>query len=388
MGLTSGTLVVVLLGLAVLAPVAAVVMWSRIRGPRPVRMIVRLAMVVSCQVAAVAVVAAAVNDYGYFYGSWTDLGRGVTTLVTGAPGAKIAVTTAGPGGNPTFAGGQAGDLTIGAGSTFSTPAQWPVRGRLETVRFSGAISNLTSSAYVYLPPQYFQAKYAHVRFPAAEVFSGYPGTGRTLISRLKYQDVLLHDIQHHRAHPMVLVMLRPAVTFPRDTECTDVPAGPQALTFFAQDVPLLTGRTYRVQPTGWGTIGDSTGGYCAAKVTMLYPSIFHAAASLSGYYNALGDSTTGDLWGGSPVVRHLNDLEWRLGHMPAPPVSILATSSRDERGPEGISDTRRFLKLAHAPMQVSSIIEAHGGHNFQTWGPELPRAVSWLSRHLPLPDPA
>ena len=122
---------------------------------------------------------------------------------------------------------------------------------------------------------------------------------------------------------MVLVMMRPSVTFPRDTECTDVPAGPQALTFFAQDVPMAISKAYRVQPNGWGTIGDSTGGYCSTKITMLYPAIFHAAVSLSGYYYTLwtprpetcgagrrssGTSTTSS--GACVICRHPRSPSW------------------------------------------------------------------------------
>ena len=55
---------------------------------------------------------------------------------------------------------------------------------------------------------------------------------------------------------MVLVMMSPSVAPPRDTECTDVPAGPQALTFLAADVPEAMAASYRVQPRGWGAIGS------------------------------------------------------------------------------------------------------------------------------------
>ena len=138
------------------------------------------------------------------------------------------------------------------------------------------------------------------------------------------------------ARPTVLVMLRPRSSFPRDTECTDVPSGPQALAFFAQDVPLAIAGHYRVQDRGWGAIGDSTGGYCAAKLAMLHSDVFTAAVTLSGYFHTLRDSTTGDLWGGSRVLWNLNDLEWRLRHLPPPPVSLLVTTAKDEAAPAGM----------------------------------------------------
>ncbi|MBC7593126.1 MAG: hypothetical protein H7288_04180 [Kineosporiaceae bacterium] len=130
-------------------------------------------------------------------------------------------------------------------------------------------------------------------------------------------------------------------------------------------------------------MGDSTGGYCSAKLAMLQPATFPAAVALSGYYNTLKNNTTGDLRGGSLVLRKLNDLLWRLKHMPAPAVSLLVTTSRDENGPEGHSNTAAFLRLVKPPLFVDSIIQRHGGHNFATWSGQMPTALSWLSKKLP-----
>ena len=219
---------------------------------------------------------------------------------------------------------------------------------------TGVRSQLASHAFIYLPPQYFQAAYRRRAFPAAEVFTGFPGTDLNLLKGLDFPARQLTEVQAHRGRPTVLVMLRPSVSFPRDTECTDVPSGPQALAFFAQDVPLAVAGHYRVQTRGWGAIGDSTGGYCAAKLAMLHSDVFTAAVSLSGYFHTLRDSTTGDLWGGSRVLKNLNNLEWRLRHLPPPPVSLLVTTAKDEAGSSGYADSRRFLLLAHTAGRTSA----------------------------------
>jgi enterochelin esterase-like enzyme len=340
--------------------------------------------VAAAQVAAVLLVAAAANDYGYFYGSWRDLWGGLAQSVTGSSGSSAVIHgVAASGRGPLAVGG----VTVTSHGHVSQSAR-ASRGLLETVVIRGAISGLSEQAHIYLPPQYFQQRYAHLRFPALEVLTGYPGSNKQLIGRLHYERLLLRDLHRHTAGPMVLVMMRSAVVYPRDTECTDVPGGPQVQTFFAQDVPQQIAGSYRVIPNGWGTVGDSTGGYCAAKIAMMNPYTFHAAASLSGYFTTLHDNTTGNLWGGSAVVRNQNNLDWRLRHMPAPPVSMLLTISRDEGGPLGIQNSRRFMALARPPMRISSIIEAHGGHNFTTWLPEIPKALGWLSSRLPPPGKA
>ena len=162
-----------------------------------------------------------------------------------------------------------------------------------------AAPGLSEHAFVWLPPQYYQPAWAHRVFPAAEVLTGYPGNDLSLVNRMNYPQVVQQQVAAGHARPMVLVMLRPTVVPPRDTECTDVPAGPQVETFLAQDVPVAIRDALRVRPVGWGAIGDSTGGYCAAKIAMMHSDVFSAAVALSGYYHTLQDSTTGDLWGGS-----------------------------------------------------------------------------------------
>ena len=369
----------VTLGLATaLATVLVVVLWSRVRGPAPARLGQRLGLVLVGQVTAVLMVAAALNNYGFFYGSWSDL---FGTSTQGSVVVHTAATrTARHHGALTLEATR--DTSLAGLDSWSTPAQWSTRGRVESFTLSGAHSGLSEPAAVYLPPQYFQKAYARTVFPAVEVFTGYPGTTRALVLRMKYPDVLLSQIDAHRARPMVLVMLRPTVVPPRDTECTDVPAGPQTLTYFGEDVPRAVSQVLRVAPVGWGAMGDSTGGYCAAKLVLTHSSVFTTAAALSGYYHTLMDGTTGNLWGGSPVLRDLNDPEWLVRHQPAPPVSLLATIGSGEVGGNGVRDTRRFAALVHAPMSMTTVVVPGGGHNFATWSSVMPRALDFLSVHL------
>jgi len=186
-------------------------------------------------------------------------------------------------------------------------------------------------------------------------------------------------MHEHRELPTVFVMLSSTVAPPRDTECTNVPRGPQAETYLAQELPSAVERAFRVRPGDWGVIGDSTGGYCAAKFAMYQRNSFVAGVSLSGYYHTLSDWTTGNLWGGSLVVERSNDLEWRLAHQPVPSADLYLTISKQERGAEGYADTLRFLHLVRPPMHVTAAVAAQGGHNFGTWSRQLPQAMTWLS---------
>lgn len=370
-----------LLVLCLALPILAVLGWSRLR-PRPVALTVCTGLLLIAQLAASALTVAAINRSGDYYPTWSDLvgsfakPAGIHHIGSGARGALM---NGGP-------APRAGTLTSRPQRGFSTSGQWARRGRLESITLTGANSDLTSRAVVYLPPQYFQAAYRHTVFPAAEVIAGYPGKARNLVHAMNYPGVLRSEVDGRRAKPMVLVMLAPSINYPRDTECTDVPAGPQALTFFGPDLTSAVSQHYRVLPTGWGAIGDSTGGYCSAKLAMTYPTTFPAAVSLSGYYHALKDHTTGDLWGGSTVVRDQNDLEWRLRHQAAPDVSLLVTISRDEAGRLGLGDTEKFIKLTKPPLRLDTNITLHGGHNLRAWSALLPQSMDWLSARLPAPE--
>jgi enterochelin esterase-like enzyme len=378
MPLLGWPLVLLLGSLLVLAIGATVVAWSRVRGPRALRVTQRVLLIGSTQALIVLLLAAGANNYGYFYGSWSD-------LVGGSSQAAVQVPVA-PGGRTPRQGHVGAARTIpviSKGETsWSSPGQWATRGRVDTVTVHGARTGLSTQVLVYLPPQYFQPAWSHRTFPAVEVMTGYPGVVANLLQRQHYPDTLLSQIESHKANPMVLVMLRPTVAPPRDTECTDVPGGPQALTYLSEDVPTSMESAYRVRPMGWGAMGDSTGGYCAVKLAMARSDVFTAAVSLSGYYHTLRDTTTGDLWGGSSVVRNLNNPEWLLAHQPAPPISVLATMGTAEQGHTGISDTRHFLSLVKAPMSVTSVIIPGGGHNFHTWSTVMGPAFDWLSKHL------
>ena len=253
----------------------------------------------------------------------------------------------------------------------------------------GASTGLSTHAVVYLPPQYFQSAYRDYKFPAAIVSTGYPGDVSGLEDRLKYPYRLLTGINSHQDKPIVLVMTQPSPSSVGgvDTECTNVPGGPQVNTFWAQDIPRALEDQYRVTSAaaGWGIIGDSTGGDCALKVTLMNSDKFTVAASLSGDYDAPQDITTGDLYA-TQQFRDLNNVMWRIEHLPKPPVSLLLTSSR--AGESDYADVLRFQQLtAGTPTRTSTLIRNEGGHNFSTWNAEIPPALQWLTNTLRSPTP-
>jgi enterochelin esterase-like enzyme len=332
----------------------------------------RVGLLLATQVALFASVGLAANQAFGFYASWADLfgtetGQGVVVdhSVHGAGGGPLQVV-----------------------STSEVPgvrATRPERGgQIQKVDIVGRTTHIATPAYVYLPPEYFQPQYRTRTFPTAVVLTGYPGTARSLVDKLDYPSTAQRLARDGRVQPMILVMLRPTVAPPRDTECVDVPGGPQTETFFAKDLPDAVRGHYRAgkHPGGWGIIGDSTGGYCALKLAMHHPRVYAAGAGLSPYYKAPIDPTTGDLFHGDTKLRNRADLFWLLRHAPAPDTSLLVTSSRV--GEHNYKSTMKFIQQVQATdeTRISSIILDSGGHNFNTWRREIPPTLQWISGRL------
>lgn len=399
MGLTSAVLLW-LLGAAVLAAVGgAALVWPRLARQRIGQVAARFGLIAAIQLLVLATALAALNDSLRFFSSWRAL-LGTTPrdqVVTAAAGAARIRAL----GMPVVVTGSSVGTMFRPGSVWpqltalarSGPSASEVdtprsvlraamqRGVVLRVTIRGEYTGIVSAGdYVYLPPQYFRPGRARIRFPVVVAFGGYPNDPLNLMSLLRLPAIASRLRSARKIAPAVYVMLNPSVALPRDTECTNIPAGLQVATFFGRDVPLAIGRTFRVRTgaANWGAIGYSTGAYCAVKMAMLYPAQFGAAVGLSGFYFAARDQATGNLYGGSVAYRHENNLFWRLAHLPAPPVSVLIASSAS--GEPSLAGSLAFLRDVRAPMRGYSLILRHGGHNYSTWRRELPQSLVWLSR--------
>jgi enterochelin esterase-like enzyme len=423
-GLTGGAFQVLMICVAVAGLAGVVWAWPRVGGRRGRHLAGRLGLLAGSQVLVVATFLVCLNGYFGFVSTWSQLfgtdrqpiaaaGAGPAAARTPADRApSFLITSVQPGPEPPGRlvtarahsgrpsgrkpGGQPGSGQPGSGQDAGrqpgsgrkpggpSPA---VAGRLLQVSMTGPRTGISvRSDYVYLPPQYFQPAYARARFPVVLALTGYPGSAWTLAARLGLPAEAARLVAAGRLPPAIYVMMGSGPALPRDTECTNIPAGPQVETFFAQDVPVLIEQHFRVQAgaSGWSALGYSTGGYCAAKLAMLNPYQFRSAVSVAGYYVALRDDTTGNLYGGSLGYRHENDLDWRLRKLPAPPVSLLVTSSKV--GEDTYPGTLAFLRLVRPPMRVFSLIVPEGGHNYGTWTRELPQCLTWLGARITGPD--
>jgi hypothetical protein len=109
---------------------------------------------------------------------------------------------------------------------------------------------------------------------------------------------------------------------------------------------------------------------------------------VSGYYAALEDHTTGDLYGDSTSFRNENDLMWRAQNLPSPPVNVLLAAAKV--GDPNYQPTLQFMATVKGRMQVSTLFAPDGGHNLTSWIAQFPAVMDWLGLHLagPVPTPS
>ncbi|MDJ0343979.1 alpha/beta hydrolase-fold protein [Streptomyces sp. H10-C2] len=366
MGLTSKKVLLLAVIAAVVLFAVTVWLWPRLAKRSIPAVLGRIGMLLFTQFSMIAALGLAANYSFGFYASWADLfGQ------ESQPGVVV-----------NHAGGAANQLQVIDNLYVNVPGGSVPRvgGQIQKVEFQGGASKIATPAYVYLPPEYFQdAKRA---FPASVILTGYPGTAEALFKKMKYPSIANQQVKDHKAKPTILIMMRPTVAPPRDTECMDIPGGPQTETFFTKDLRAAMSSRYRIggNARNWGIMGDSTGGYCALKFAMRHPDAYSTAVGLSPYYKAPHDPTTGDLFGGDKTLERQNNLSWRFKNLPHPSVNLLVTSSK--QGEPNYQETLKFIDAAKAPTKMSSIILDSGGHNFNTWAREIPPALEWLSGRL------
>ncbi|MCC3771060.1 esterase family protein [Streptomyces sp. UNOC14_S4] len=368
MGLTSQSLLTVLVLTAAAATIATLWLWPRAARRRPLAWVARVALLAVTQASVIAVLLVLANNTYGFYSTWNELLGHTSSRQTLRPGAD--------GGKRPPALVVKGQESIGLKGTREKA------GQVDRIEIRGPVSGLGMDGYAYLPPQYFRKEHAKDTFPVVVAITGQPGVSKNLITQLKIPQAASAAVMDGRIRPTIYLLVRPSVVADRDTNCTDVPGGPQALTFFNQDLPLAVSERYRADgaPGSWGAVGNSTGGYCALKLAMTNPARYGAAAGLSADYFARQDGGTGDLYGGSKAYRNENDLTWRLEHLPSPPVSLLVSTSK--KGEENYEPTLRFAAAAKPPARVDKLVRDEGGHNFQTWREEYPLVLRWLDKEL------
>jgi enterochelin esterase-like enzyme len=258
--------------------------------------------------------------------------------------------------------------------------------QIVTFNVPGPASGISLPAKAYLPPGYDSAAGRRTRYPVVEALAGFPGTPSVWLLGLAAQKSLDAEILAGRMAPTVVVFPRQNFDQIHDSECVDAVAGPRFDTYLTEDVYATVTKLLRVRTdrTAWAVIGTSTGGFCATNLALRHPQRWAAVASLSGYYVAVIDTTTGDLYRGDQRLRDQNSPLWRVKNLPLPSLALFLCVAGDDR--PGYREMQQFITALQPPVTVTRMVVAQGGHTGAVWRSALPTVWDWLSGWLAAPQ--
>ncbi|MFE4969203.1 alpha/beta hydrolase [Streptomyces sp. NPDC056660] len=357
--------------LSLVALILPLVLWSRMRGPRAVRTLARVLMLLFAQTTAVTLIFVVVNNQNDLYDNWADL------LGTGDHVQQAA--NLGQDGT----GGIALKRLPKVRQTFTAAegAAMHAAGGVRVTQLKGRVSGVDAEVYVWLPPQYDEPGYRNHRFPVVELLPGYPGSAKAWFGSLKVHEQLLPLMRSGRVAPFILVAPRTNLLAGVDTGCANIPGTVNADSWLSIDVPRMVTDNFRAAaaPANWAVAGYSAGAHCAVKLAVAHPDRYRAAISLSGYNDPIGERNS--LAAQSVTLRARNNPYLLLRKAAAPPRIALYLSG--ESG-DGYQAAVALEQLAKAPTTVHVVFlpRSAGGHNMALWRPQVPEVFEWLTVNM------
>ncbi|MEU6145787.1 alpha/beta hydrolase-fold protein [Streptomyces sp. NPDC047081] len=365
MSLTGTPFLYTLVVLFAIALVVPLILWSRMRGPKALRLAARMLMLLFAQGTAVALVFVLVNNANSLYDNWADL------LGTGNHVQQAADLGA------DGTGGIALKRLPKVKQQFTAASGPGMRGVRET-QLKGRVSGVNAEVYVWLPPQYSEPKYAHHRFPVVELLPGYPGSAKAWFGSMHATRQLAPLMRSGEVAPFILVAPRTNLLAGVDTGCANIPGTVNADSWLSIDVPKMVMDNFRALPApgGWAVSGYSAGAHCAVKLAVAHPDRYMAAVSMSGYNDPIGERNS--LAAQNLTLREENNPYLLLKKKLTPPKIALYLSGQPHDGYEAAVALEETAK-APTTVHVVFIPKSAGGHTMALWRPQVVPSFRWLS---------
>jgi len=179
-------------------------------------------------------------------------------------------------------------------------------------------------------------------------------------------------------------------------QCLNAIGGVPDATYVAVDVPDFVAANYRVQPPGkaWGIGGLSEGGFCAANLSLQYPSRFGYAGVISGYFAPTDNLVPiGNRPGapavytppfpGHPELLKKNSPDVYITRLPPGtliPQFFLAAGADDAQDVQAAQSFRQQVQLYQA--NVPLVLVPNATHNATAWRGALRPMFSWMTPQL------
>jgi len=237
------------------------------------------------------------------------------------------------------------------------------------------------TAYVYLPPGYFDEANEHARYPVVYLLHGIPGYAADWLlagNLRRTMDVLLRAQQ---IQPMIVVMPQINSGFFDDSECLNFPGGEQDETYLTDTIVADVDASFRTLQTRTARAigGMSAGGFCALNLGLRHLDEFSVILSSEPYSDP-----------GMSLVRRLHSWTlWRQNaprdYLPTMPLThtvavFLDAGSRDRH----TLPTARWLaaEFAARGQYVALRVAPHQAHTWTAARLELPYSLVFANAHL------
>ena len=258
------------------------------------------------------------------------------------------------------------------------------------VRTGGALAELAipdrgsgfgrTSAWVWLPPQYFTEP--ERRLPVVYLFHGSPGApkdwfhgGRADRIGLRLADGGL---------PVIEVAPRMSHGWLDDSECVDG-IHERVETHLVRDVIPTVDAALRTIATRQGRIfaGMSAGGFCALNLGLRHRELTATILDLSGPTEPTHSGGLAALFGkpNTPQARQNNPALYARSLPPGPPMRLWLDSGRSDH--HVLTQLDRLAAALRADHLSVTQHTRPGGHTYSVWRPALADSLGWALQHLP-----
>ena len=359
MGLTDSTTLLISILATLFTTLGTALLWKHVFRKGFLNLAIRIFLIILCQILALISVGLGVNRANGFFESWSDL------LGSGTNYSSVAVTN----------------------SQLPKISQKEIRNSKPLLNnaievndvIRGNASGVSNSVKLYIPGSLKEdllkkRKPNPDRYRVVEFLTGFPSQPSMWFKVMAIDKELA---RYNALHPMAQIIgVFPQVNVAGnyDLECMNLPHGkPKAETWLAEDMHTYLQKRIGVFNPHWAVMGLSTGGWCAAMLSMKHPELFDRAISIAGYYRPalpLTDPIALQNWAKSHY--DLNQFEVLLPNK----LRLYLVASLGDK--YSIKETRKFLALNHPMLDIKYRELSAGGHNPHVWVPSVKPALDWL----------
>lgn len=363
MGLTDGLTLFFFTFSSVALTLGAAIFWKRIYRQSLLNLFTRVLIIVLCQALALISIGLEVNRANGFYESWNDL------FGTSSNYSQSASTY--------------GSIAKITEAELMKSDKLPFQARLIRDVITGKDSHVSNVVYLALPKSAVADISHHVpigskRYRVVEFLTGFPSQPLMWVKVLAIDQVLGLYNGSHPGREIIGVFPEVNISGHYDLECMNLPGKrPAAETWLSADMHTYLSSRLGIEDSRWGVMGVSTGGWCAAMLSVRHPSLYSAAVSIAGYYRpALPLSDPQTLQDAMKLKYDFEKAESALTKRQ----KLYITASLGDK--YSIRETRKFLKRKHPHLAITYKELPSGGHNSRVWISLIPGAFDWLQRNV------